>query len=113
MQTIPLSAVPSQTVQATLAGQPCSINVITTTCGLFVDLYVNGILVIGGVIAENANRIVRSAYLGFQGDLAFYDTQAGPTVPAQDPVYTGFGATPQFILVYLTTADLAGFGLAA
>ena len=41
MQIIPLMATPSQTLTANLANQPSTIDVITKSTGLFVDLYVN------------------------------------------------------------------------
>lgn len=99
MQLIPLQAVPNQTVSCQLAGQQCLIKVYARRYGLFVDLYLNGSLLIGGVIAENLNRIVRSTYLGFQGDLIFADSQG-----ASDPVWTGLGS--QYELLYLSAADL-------
>ena len=67
--------------------------------GMFCDLLVNDTLIIGGVICENANVIVRDAYLGFVGDIAFFDTQG-----TSDPSYTGLGS--RWILVYLAPADL-------
>ena len=68
MLIIPIKPQASQQVNVPLAGQPCTINVYQKTTGLYVDLYVNDVLIIGGVIALEANRIVRSAYLGFIGD---------------------------------------------
>lgn len=100
MQIIPLQAVPSQILQVTLAGQNAQINVYQKAFGLFCDLYVNNALIIGGVLCENLNRIVRSAYLGFIGDLAFFDTQG-----ESDPVYSGMGARYQ--LAYLEVSDLS------
>jgi hypothetical protein len=97
--SIPLQAVPSQTVSVALNNQACQINVYTLTTGLYVDLLVNDAQIIGGVVAQNLNVIVRDAYLGFVGDLAFADTQGD-----QDPVYTGLGS--RFILVYLFPSDL-------
>jgi hypothetical protein len=96
---IPLQAVPSQTVSVALNNQACQINVYTLTTGLYVDLLVNDAQIIGGVVAQNLNVIVRDAYLGFVGDLAFADTQGD-----DDPVYTGLGS--RFILVYLFPSDL-------
>lgn len=46
------------------------------------------------------NLIVRSAYLGFIGDLAFIDTQG-----TSDPIYAGLGT--RFQLVYLFPVDVA------
>ena len=104
MQTIPLQSVASQTLTTQLSGQTTQINVYQKGTGLFVDVYVDNSLIIGGVIAQNLNRIVRYAYLGFQGDLAFNDTQG-----SDDPVYTGLGSRWQ--LLYLTPADLTALGL--
>ena len=109
MQYIPLNAVPSQTVAVSLNNQSCQINVYQKVTGLYLDLYVNNVLIIGGVICENLNRIVRSIYLGFSGDLCFIDN-AG----TDDPDYTGLGPTNSFVgadgarynLLYLTPADL-------
>jgi hypothetical protein len=96
---IPLQAVPSQAVTVTLNNQACLIQVRQTSTGLFINLFVNDILIIGGVLCENLNVIVRSVYLGFVGDLAFYDTQ-GTT----DPVYTGLGG--RYVLEYFTPSEL-------
>lgn len=101
MQIIPLQAIPNQAVTVTLNEQVCQINVYQTVGGLFVDLYVSDVLIIGGVIAQTNNRIVRSAYLGFQGDLAFIDNEDGD----EDPVYTGLDG--RFSLAYLTPEELA------
>lgn len=99
MLIVPLKPVPNQTLTISLGGQLSQINVYQKAYGLFVDLYVDNVLVIGGVIAENLNRIVRSAYLGFIGDLAFIDNQG-----MSDPVYTGLGG--RYSLAYLEAADL-------
>lgn len=99
MQIVPLQATPSQTLTVTLANQVCTIDVYQTLYGLFMDLYVNNSLIVGGVICQNLNRIVRSLYLGFSGDFVFNDT-TGTT----DPVYTGLGA--QYQLKYLAASDL-------
>lgn len=106
MLVVPLQALPNQTFQIQLAGQPCTIDVYQLAFGLFVDLYVGGALVAGGVLAENLNRIVRYAYLGFAGDFVFNDTQG-----KDDPVYTGLGT--RFELLYLEEADLEAIGVAA
>lgn len=99
MQIIPLQALPNQTVTVNLADQVCQIDVYTTFYGIFVDLYVNGALLIGGVIGLNLNKIVRSAYLGFIGDLTFIDQQG-----TSDPVYTGLGA--RYVLAYLEASEI-------
>lgn len=100
MQIVPLQAVPSQSVNVLLANQNCRLNVYTRGVDLFMDVLVNDELIIGGVICQNRNRIVRSAYLGFVGDFIFIDTQG-----SSDPVYTGLG--DKFQLCYLEAADVA------
>lgn len=99
MLVVPLQATPNQTVTVALNDQNCQINVYTTAGGLFVDLYVDDALIIGGVIAENLNTIVRDTYLGFVGDLVFMDTQG-----TDDPVYTGLGS--RWVLVYLLPSEI-------
>jgi len=70
---------------------------------IFCDLYVNNTLIIGGVVCQNLNRIVRDLYLGFIGDLIFQDTQG-----TSDPFSPGLGTRFQFC--YLEVADLGGLG---
>lgn len=98
-EIVPLNANPNQIVTVGLGNQTCQIAVRQTSKGLFLSLYVNNTLIIGGVICQNLNRIVRDLYLGFAGDLVFYDTQG-----TSDPDYTGLGA--RFLLVYLSPSDL-------
>lgn len=97
MLIIPLRAIPAQRVGVILGGQSCTIVVAQKSTGMFMDLYVDNMLVIGGVICQVANRIVRSAYLGFVGDLAFIDTRAGSD-PVDDVSYEGIGT--RFFLAY-------------
>lgn len=99
MQVVPLRAVPSQELTVALGGQNCQIAVYQTAYGLFLDLSVDNVLLVGGAICQNLNRIVRSAYIGFAGDLCFVDNQG-----SSDPVYTGLG--DRFSLAYLEPADL-------
>ena len=99
MQIIPLQAVPNQSVKAQLGNQPCKIVIQQKLYGLFADLYVNEVLLVGGVICQDRNRLVRSAYLGFSGDLMFTDTMG-----AEDPTSDGLGS--RFQLVYLDPSEL-------
>lgn len=100
LQIVPLQVVPSQIVSANLGNQNCQLRVYQRDAYLFMDVYVNNALIIGGVICQNRNRIVRSAYLGFAGDFIFYDTEG-----TSDPVYTGLGS--RFQLMYIPTEDLS------
>lgn len=99
MLIVPLQPVPNQTVTITLNNQVCQINVYQKQQGLFLDLFVNNILIIGGVICQNLNRIVRSLYLGFKGDLAFIDNMG-----STDPYYTGIGQ--RYSLSYISSDEL-------
>ncbi|OIN06074.1 hypothetical protein BFS86_19385 [Shewanella algae] len=96
MEIIPLKPIPNQAVSVQLGQQNCQVNVYQKPTGLYIDLYVDNLLIIGGVIAENQNWIVRSAYLGFVGDLFFLDNQG-----SDDPNYMGLGG--RFSLVYQGT----------
>jgi hypothetical protein len=93
---VPIQPIPNQTLQVDLNGQASIISIYQSAYALFMDLHVGNELVVCGVICENLNRIVRSLYLGFSGDLVFVDTQGSPQ---QDPVYTGLGS--RFVLVYI------------
>lgn len=100
MLLIPLSPLPAQIVNVPLANQVCQIEVAEKFFGTFLDLYVNNTLIIGGVICQNLNPIVRQRYLGFNGDLMFVDTQGN-----DDPEYSGLGS--RFQLLYLTADEVA------
>ena len=100
MQIIPLQAVPNQKFQVVLADQSCQIEINQTDYGLFTTLWLGDDLVIAGVLSLNATRIVRSAYLGFVGDLAFQDLDG-----SENPIYTGLGT--RFVLNYLEESDLS------
>lgn len=114
---IPLTEAPSQDLSTTLAGQVCRMVVYAKSvmapillpemiatdppvyqnvCPVYLDLYLTPAgggaeeLVVGGVVAHHATRIVRDTYLGFVGDLAFYDTQGEEDpfgVPRRLPPY--------------------------
>jgi hypothetical protein len=104
MQDVTLQPIPSQSLSASMGNQAVALNIYQTAYGLFMDVFVNGSLIIGGVLCLNLTRIVRDLYLGFSGDLIFLDTQ-GTT----DPVYTRLGS--RYSLIYLSPSDLpSGFG---
>ena len=97
LQVIPLSDAPSQTVGVQLNNQPCRLFVYTKSIfapiappgmiesdptpvyenknPVFLDLYLNDVLVVGGVLCRDRTLILRDSYLGFSGDLAFVDIQ--------------------------------------
>lgn len=100
MQIVPIQADPNQTLTVLLAGQACRINIYQKRTGLFLELFVNDEPIIGATLCNNQVRLVRDAYLGFLGDLAFTDTQGSAA-----PDYTGLGT--RFLLIYLEVADLS------
>lgn len=99
MQIIPLQPVPNQITSVILGDQICRIKVTQQISGIYCDLYVEDFLIIGGVLCLNLNRIVRSEYLGFQGELFFMDNQG-----EDDPIYTGLGG--RFSLMYLSPEEI-------
>jgi hypothetical protein len=99
MLVIPLSATPSQSLNVLLASQNCQISVYEKSTGVFLDLYVNNAPVMTAVLCRDRVKLVRESYLGFAGDLCFFDTQG-----TSDPTNSGFGSRYQ--LVYLETTDL-------
>ena len=63
MLIVPLVPVASQSVNVVLAGQPCTINVYAKSTGMFLDLLVNDVLIIAGVVCLDGVRIVRDLSL--------------------------------------------------
>lgn len=100
MNIVQLIDAPSQDLNVNLGGQYCTISLRTRVSGMFCDLYVNNVLIIGGVICQNLNPIVRDVYLGFSGDLLFLDTQG-----TNDPSSPGLGSRYQ--LIYVSPTDIA------
>jgi hypothetical protein len=100
MEIIPTQPIPSQVINVILSGQATTIALRQLSTGLFMNLMVGGTEIVGLVICENLNRIVRDLYLGFKGDLLFLDNSGSGT----DPNYLGLGT--QFSLAYLSPSDL-------
>jgi hypothetical protein len=100
MLIVPTTATPWKVYPILLAGQNCQINVYQKTTGLYLDLSINDAPVKVGIICRDRVLLIRQVYLGFIGDLSFFDTQG-----TEDPYYTGLGARWQ--LVYLESSDLS------
>jgi hypothetical protein len=101
-QIVPLLALPSQTFLIDLNQQTCRIDVYQKRTGMFCNFWLgNGSApTLAGRICLDRTLIVRDAYLGFSGDLAFFDAQG-----TSDPTYDGLGT--RYFLYYLSPADLA------
>lgn len=95
--TIPLNAVASQTIQVPLSGYSVQLDIRQRSTGLFMDIYLDNTLMLAGVLCQNCTWIVREAYHGFPGDMAFVDTQG-----SEDPQYSGLNA--RWVLYYLEGA---------
>lgn len=103
--TIPLTAVPNQTLATPVGSQNCRLNIYQKSTGLYMDVILNDEPIILGVICEDRNRIIRNAYLGFAGDFAFFDMQKPVNaVVGQDPEYTGLG--DRYRLVYFEESEV-------
>jgi len=100
MQIIAIPALPSFSVSTTLSGQACTINVYQKSTGVYADILVNDVVILSCRLCVNQIPLVRKPYLGFIGDLCFFDTQGN-----EGPQYTGFGS--RWLLLYLAPADLA------
>lgn len=90
---IPLNAVAQQSVQVTLSNQSVQLDIQQRTNGLYMNIWLNGAMIIAGVLCQNKTWIVRKAYFGMPGDLTFVDA-AGD----DDPSSSGLGW--RFILYY-------------
>jgi hypothetical protein len=125
MLTVPLNAVPSQTLTVTLDGQSCQIAVYQkqpivdeygVAAGLFFDLIVDGVPICNTVrCLDRTQLLMDRQYLGVVGDFMFIDTLATaggpPTFNGAPPYYSGLGS--QFLLLFLEPADLALAGATA
>lgn len=108
MMIVPLSSVPNQIVYFGV-GAPniieCAVKVYQKTVGMFLDLSVEGTVVLSGILCRNLTPLVINSYFGFPGDLVFVDSLG---INA-DPLYTGLGS--RWYLVYVTSSDVASSNL--
>lgn len=114
MVIIPLQAAPTQTLNISLNGQACTLNLYAAgedlnsdnNIPVFVDLYVGGVLIEGGMFSNIGVRMVRDSYLGFLGDLVMSDTQPDPNLGPEQAQWQGLGA--RWSLLYLYPSELTG-----
>ena len=93
IQTIPISTIAAQTFTIQLGDQNCEISLYQKSTGLYFDLILNNVPIVQTMLCLNLVGLVREQYLGFIGQLAFFDTQG-----TNDPEYTGLGT--RYLLVY-------------
>jgi len=84
---IPLRQVPSQGINITLAGQPCTIFLRQIGGRQYLSLSVNGDVICTNVLVVNRSGIIRAKHKGFIGEIAAVDTQGDAA-----PEYTGWGS---------------------
>lgn len=98
MLQIPIQDTYNQTFSCTINNQYCKLNLYQKTFQgsnqLYCDLYINDSLILGGVVCQDRNRIVRDSYLGFVGDLMFVDQQG-----ISDPISPGLNS--RYLLLYI------------
>lgn len=94
VSTIPLQAVPSQSLSIVLSGQNCEISVYQKSTGLYFDLWSNNQVICTARLCVNGVAIVRNTSSGFIGEFYFIDNQLN-----QNPDYLGLGSV--FELVYI------------
>lgn len=107
MILVPVTDTASQTLQAQLANQSFTLNVYQKSAApnysngpaIYMDVLINGVIVLGGIVCWNLNRLIRNAYFGVVGDFCWVDTQG-----TNDPTTPGLGSRYQ--LIYLEAADL-------
>jgi hypothetical protein len=91
---VPIQALPYQSLTVQLGGQQCRINIFQNREMLCMDLTVNSVRIASSLCCRDRTSIIRHAYLGFVGTLAFVDTMG-----VSDPVFTGLGT--RFKLAYI------------
>lgn len=89
---IPLRAVPSQTVQVSLAGQPVTLYLRQLGGRQYISVSWAGEVLCDTVLMVNLSAIIRAAYTGFIGDIAVNDTQGD-----EAPEYTGWSSRWQLL----------------
>jgi hypothetical protein len=104
--TVPVQAIPNQIVRFSASGQAVVLHIYQRLYGIFMDVSVmasgnNVVTILGGVLCEDRNLIVRSMYFNFNGDFAFVDT-----LGTSNPHYTELGT--RYLLVYLEPPATTG-----
>lgn len=97
--TIPLIQAASQQLNLSLSGQSVTLAIYQRSTGLYMDVTLNGVMILRGQICLNQTWIVRAPYLNMPGDLFFNDTQGD-----EDPTYDRLGT--RFALIYVQGANI-------
>lgn len=105
MLIVPTQPVANQTLVCELGNQRCRITIYQRyeynpepSPILYLDLLVNDAPILVGQICRDRTRLIRDAYLGFVGDIAFFDNQG-----IADPLGVGLGS--RWFLLYLEAGE--------
>lgn len=104
MQQIPISKLPSQTLNVVLAGQYCTLSLYWRQVRLYLDLLVGGVPVCRGAICQDRASIVQSPTRIFTGSLHFYDREGH-----RQPHWEGLNS--RWVLLYLEDGEETPEGL--
>ncbi|KXV68174.1 hypothetical protein AD951_12755 [Acetobacter malorum] len=91
--TVPLSALPTQTLKVSLSGTLIQITLRQRSTGLYADFDANSTRFLSGVLCQDRTWLVRAAAIGLPGDFLFADTQG-----QKNPDATALGS--RFLLLY-------------
>ena len=91
--TIPLDNLPNQSFEIQLGNKNCQFEFITRGVFMFMNLSVNRVPQINGVICLNGVNLIQYDDIDFDGKLYFKDTQGN-----LDPIY--YGLNDRWLLVY-------------
>lgn len=91
--TVPLSALPAQTLKVSLSGTLIQITLRQRSTGLYADFDANSTRFLSGVLCQDRTWLVRAAAIGLPGDFLFADTQG-----QKNPDAAALGS--RFLLLY-------------
>lgn len=98
MERIPLQNIPSQTFSVVLDDQYCTISIYWKQEYLYLDLWVNDILIRQGAICQNLADVLQGSATGFSGSLHFYDLE-GDRRPSYDALDS------RYIFIYVPESE--------
>lgn len=90
---IPIDPIPNQSFDVDLSDQRCRFDFITKGVFLYMNLIIDEVEKLNGVICLNNVDLIKYDDVGFKGKLYFLDTQG-----ELDPIYYGLG--DRWVLIY-------------
>lgn len=98
MLFIQLTQIPNQEIETVLDGQYCTISVYWRQDHLYLDLAVNGEMLVEGKICQNGANVLQTKLRGFKGSLHFFDMD-GENIPVWDKLNS------RYVFVYLAEGE--------